>query len=562
MSKPQEGPAEGVVETARRRPPLSDTPAWKTLERHAARIRELRIADLFREEPARGERLVAEGAGWLLDYSKHRANGETLRLLTALARQCGLRERIDAMFAGERINPSEDRAVLHTALRAPRDARVELEGRDVVPDVHAVLERMASFAEQLRSGAWRGHGGRPIRNLVNLGIGGSDLGPRMACQALRAHAQRELSLRFVANVDPVDLAEALYGLDPAETLFVVCSKTFTTVETLTNARAARAWCLAGLRDEAAIARHFVAVSTNQEEVARFGIDPANAFGFWDWVGGRYSLWSAVGLSLMVSIGPAHFRAFLAGARAMDEHFRTAPFEQNLPVLLALLGIWYRNFLGAQSHAVLPYAQALELLPSYLQQLDMESNGKSVDLAGRPLGVGSGPVVFGQPGTNGQHAFHQLLHQGTLLVPADLVVFARSAAPLGSQHELLVANALAQAEALAFGRDPAELAAAGVPAELRPHRSFPGNRPTSLLLAPELSPAALGGLLALYEHKVAAQGAIWNLNSFDQWGVELGKLLATRIAEELAGDAERIHAPPHDSSTAALIRRYRALRRSG
>jgi glucose-6-phosphate isomerase len=549
-----------AIDAARARGPVSQSPAWRALERHAARSHDLRIGTLFREDPQRGERWVAEGAGWLLDFSKHRASAETLRLLQELARSCALRERIDAMFAGERINTSEDRAVLHTALRAPRDAQVLVDGRDVVPDVYEVLARMSDFATAVRSGAWLGHTGRRIRTVVNLGIGGSDLGPRMACLALRAHSQRELATRFVANVDPADLVETLRDLDPAETLFIVCSKTFTTLETLTNARAARAWLLAALGDERAVAKHFVAVSTNLAEVARFGIDPSNAFGFWDWVGGRYSVGSAVGLSLMLAIGPENFRAFLAGAHAMDEHFRTTPFEANLPVLLALLGIWYRNFLGAQSHAVLPYAQSLELLPAYLQQLDMESNGKSVDLAGRSLAFESGPIVWGQPGTNGQHAFHQLLHQGTALVPADLIVFARSEAPLGAQHDLLVANALAQAEALAFGRDASELAAAGVPAELRPHRSFNGNRPTSVLLARELTPHALGSLIALYEHKVFAQGAIWNLDSFDQWGVELGKVLATRIAGEIAaGGANAPGAAAHDSSTAALIQRYLGLR---
>jgi glucose-6-phosphate isomerase len=459
------------------------------------------------------------------------------------------------MFAGEKINTTEDRAVLHVALRAPRTAEIRVDGRDVVPDVHAVLDKMAAFCECVRSGEWRGHSGRRIRNVVNLGIGGSDLGPMMACEALRRYADRGLRLAFVSNIDATDFAESVREFDPAETLFIVCSKTFTTQETLTNARSARSWCLASQGDEAAISKHFVAVSTNAEAVAAFGIDPGNMFEFWDWVGGRYSLPSAVGLALMVAIGPAHFRQLLAGYHEMDEHFRTAPFERNLPVLLALLGVWYNDFLGAQSCAVLPYDQYLWRFSAYLQQLDMESNGKRVDRAGRAVDYETGPVVWGQPGTNGQHAFYQLLHQGTKLVPCDFIGFARSLNPLGEHHDLLMANFFAQTQALAFGKTAEEVASEGVPAAQVPHRTFTGNRPTNTLLAERLDPTMLGKLIALYEHKVFVQGVVWDVNSFDQWGVELGKVLATRIAPELANDTPLAH----DSSTNALISRYRKLR---
>jgi glucose-6-phosphate isomerase len=500
---------------------------------------------------------VLEAAGLYLDYSKNRVTAETLRLLLALAEAAGLRGRIDAMFAGEKINVTEQRAVLHVALRTPRDRRIVVDGRDVVPDVHAVLDRMAAFATAVRTGAWTGFTGRPVRNVVNIGIGGSDLGPVMAYEALRPWSDRRLTLRFVSNVDGADFAEATRDLDPAETLFVVSSKTFTTQETLVNARAAREWSVRALGDARAVARHFVAVSTNAAEVAKFGIDPANMFEFWDWVGGRYSFDSAIGLSLMIAIGPEHFRAMLAGFHEMDEHFRTAPFERNMPVLLGLLGIWYVNFFGAESHAVLPYSHYLARLPSYLQQLDMESNGKSVDRDGRRVAYQTGPVIWGTAGTNGQHAYYQLLHQGTRLVPCDFIGFARMPTPLRRQHDLLTANLIAQAEALAFGKTAAEVAAEGVPGAQAPHRTFEGNRPSNMILAAELTPAALGRLVALYEHKVFVQGTIWRVNSFDQWGVELGKALAGRIAPELDAQME----PPlrHDSSTTALIRRYRRLR---
>jgi glucose-6-phosphate isomerase len=464
------------------------------------------------------------------------------------------------MFRGEKQNVTEDRAVLHVALRAPRGCRIEVDGRDVVPDVHAVLERMAQFCERVRSGEWKGHTGRRIRSVVNLGIGGSDLGPRMATEALRAYADRDLDVRFVSNVDPTDFAETTRDLDPAETLFIICSKTFTTLETLANAHAARAWCVDALADEAAVARHFVAVSTAAQEVVKFGIDLQNMFGFWDWVGGRYSLCSAVGLSVMLSIGSNGFRDLLAGFRAMDEHFREAPFERNLPVILGLLGIWYNNFLGAQTHAVLPYDQYLKHFADYLQQLDMESNGKRVDRGGLPVAHQTGPIVWGQPGTNGQHAFYQLIHQGTKLVPCDFIGMARSANPIGAQHDLLIANLIAQTEALAFGRTAEEVAAEGVLEALVPHRTFPGNHPSNTILAARLDPATLGALIALYEHKVFVQGTLWDVNSFDQWGVELGKVLARRVAAELEAESEP--ALDHDSSTNALIRRYRGLRDAG
>ena len=502
--------------------------------------------------------MTCEAGDLYLDWSKHRVTAETVALLVALAERAGLRRRIDAMFGGERINVTEGRAV-HTALRAPEGSQVLHDGHDVVPDVHEVLGRMRVFADEVRSGRWLGHTGRPIRNVVNIGIGGSDLGPAMAYEALLPYTDRSRTFRFVSNVDGADIAEATRDLDPAETLFVVSSKTFTTIETLTNARTARAWLLDALGDEAAVARHFVAVSTNAEKVADFGIDPANMFGFWDWVGAATPT-SAIGLSLMVAIGPDHFDELLAGFHRMDEHFRTAPFERNLPVLLGLLGVWYIDFFGAETQAVLPYSQYLGRFPAYLQQLDMESNGKSVTLDGAPVGVATGPVVWGQPGTNGQHAFYQLIHQGTRLIPCDFIGICRPAEVVGDHHDLLMANFLAQTEALAFGKTTAEVEAEGVAPDLAPHRTFPGNRPTSTILAPELSPSVLGRLTALYEHKVLTQGVIWDINSFDQWGVELGKVLATRIAAELdpaAGDDL-----DHDSSTNALIRRYRRLRDGG
>jgi glucose-6-phosphate isomerase len=530
--------------------------AWTALTAHHAKLRDVHLRTLFAEDPGRGERFALEAAGLYLDYSKNRVTAETLRLLLALAEAAGLRGRIDAMFAGEKINVTEQRAVLHVALRTPRDRRIVVDGRDVVPDVHAVLDRLTAFSTAVRTGAWTGFTGRPVRNVVNIGIGGSDLGPVMAYEALRPWSDRRLTMRFVSNVDGADFAEATRDLDPAETLFVVSSKTFTTQETLVNARAAREWSVRAL-GERAVARHFVAVSTNAAEVAKFGIDPANMFEFWDWVGGRYSYDSAIGLSLMIAIGPDHFRAMLAGFHEMDEHFRTAPFERNMPVLLGLLGIWYVNFFGAESHAVLPYSHYLARLPAYLQQLDMESNGKSVDRDGRRVDYQTGPVIWGTPGTNGQHAYYQLLHQGTRLVPCDFIGFARMPTPLRAQHDLLTANLIAQAEALAFGKTSAEVAAEGVPAAQVPHRTFEGNRPSNMILAAELTPAALGRLVALYEHKVFVQGTIWRVNSFDQWGVELGKALAGRIAPELDAQME----PPlrHDSSTTALIRRYRRLR---
>jgi glucose-6-phosphate isomerase len=539
---------------------IDQTPEWQALQRHQQELSGTHLRELFAADPGRGETMTCEAGDLYLDWSKQRATAETLTLLVALAERAGLRRRIDAMFGGERINVTEGRAVLHTALRAPEGSQVLVDGHDVVPDVHEVLSRMRAFAEEVRSGRWLGHTGRPIGNVVNIGIGGSDLGPAMAYEALLPYTDRSRRFRFVSNVDGADIAEATRDLDPAETLFVVSSKTFTTIETLTNARTARAWLLDALGDEAAVSRHFVAVSTNAEKVAEFGIDPANMFGFWDWVGGRYSYPSAIGLSLMVAIGPDRYDELLAGFHRMDEHFRTAPFERNLPVLLGLLGVWYINFFGAETHAVLPYSQYLGRFPAYLQQLDMESNGKSVTLDGAPVGVDTGPVVWGQPGTNGQHAFYQLIHQGTRLIPCDFIGVCRPAEVVGDHHDLLMANFLAQTEALAFGKTREEVEAEGVGPDLAPHRTFPGNRPTSTILAPELSPSVLGQLTALYEHKVFTQGVIWDINSFDQWGVELGKVLATRIAAELdpaAGDDLG-----HDSSTNALIRRYRRVRDGG
>jgi glucose-6-phosphate isomerase len=540
-------------------PPTSieQTPEWQALVRHHQAVKDIHLRELFATDPGRGETLTCEAGDLYLDWSKHRVTAETVGLLVAMAERAGLRQRIDAMFAGERINVTENRAVLHVALRAPEGSSILVDGHNVVPDVHEVLGRMRGFAEEVRSGRWLGHTGRRVRNVVNIGIGGSDLGPAMAYDALRPYSDRSMTFRFVSNVDGADIAEATRDLDPAETLFIVCSKTFTTVETLTNARTARAWLLDALGDPAAVSRHFVAVSTNAEKVAAFGIDPANMFGFWDWVGGRYSYPSAIGLSLMVAIGPDRFGELLAGFHLMDEHFRSTPFERNLPVLLGLLGVWYSNFFGAETQAVLPYSQYLERFPAYLQQLDMESNGKSVTLEGRPVRVDTGPVVWGQPGTNGQHAFYQLIHQGTRLIPSDFIGICRPAEVVGDHHDLLMANFLAQTEALAFGKTTEEVLAEGVAPDLAPHRTFPGNRPTSTILAPELTPSVLGQLTALYEHKVFTQGVVWDVNSFDQWGVELGKVLATRIAaelEEAAGDDL-----DHDSSTSTLIRRYRRLR---
>ncbi len=537
--------------------PLRSRPAWRALEGHHALIARHHLRELFAEDPGRGERLTAEGAGLFLDYSKNRVTDETMALLLDLAAECGLRERIDAMFSGEKINVTEGRAVLHVALRAPRGTRIVVDGGDVVPEVHEVLDRMSAFADRVRSGDWTGATGRPIRNVVNIGIGGSDLGPVMAYEALRFYSRRDMTFRFVSNVNGVDFAEATRDLDPAETLFIVSSKTFTTLETMTNAHTARDWTLAALGDESAIARHFVAVSTNEAGVREFGIDPANMFGFWDWVGGRYSMDSAIGLSTMIAVGPDAFREMLAGFHEMDEHFRTTPFERNLPVLMGLLAVWYGDFFGAQTAAVLPYAQYLKRFPAYLQQLTMESNGKSVTLDGARVDYETGAVYWGEPGTNGQHSFYQLIHQGTKLIPADFIGFAHSLVPLGRHHDLLMANVFAQTEALAFGKTHEEVAAEETEPWRVPHRVFPGDRPTNTILADRLTPAILGALVALYEHSVFTQGTIWGINSFDQWGVELGKVLATRIVAELESEDEP--ELTHDSSTNALIRRYRQAR---
>ena len=536
---------------------LTTRPQWQALRQHAATVGRQHLRELFAVDPQRGDRFVVEDVGLYLDYSKQRVHPDTLLLLRELAEASGLPQRIEAMFHGEKINVTEQRAVLHVALRAPRTEQILLDGHDVVADVHAVLDRMAAFSEQVRSGAWRGHGGKPIRNVISIGIGGSDLGPVMAYEALRHYSRRRMTFRFVSNVDGTDFAEAVRELDAAETLFIVCSKTFTTLETLANAHAARAWCLAALGDEQAIAKHFVAVSTNAAEVAKFGIDTANMFGFWDWVGGRYSMDSAIGLSTMLAIGPEHFRAMLAGFHAMDEHFRHAPLERNLPALMGLLGIWNGNFLDAATVAVLPYEQYLKRFPAYLQQLTMESNGKRVTLDGAAVDYATGPVYWGEPGTNGQHSFYQLIHQGTRIVPCDFIGFGQPLNPLGQQHDLLMANLIAQGEALAFGKTEDEVRAEGTPEALVPHRTFPGNRPSSTLLARKLTPHALGTLIALYEHSVFVQGVIWDIDSFDQWGVELGKQLAKTTIAELTAPGE----PPlaHDSSTNALIRRYRQLR---
>jgi glucose-6-phosphate isomerase len=537
---------------------LRDRPAWAALARHREKMARVHLRQLFAEDAGRGERLAVEGAGIYLDYSKNRITDETLNLLLQLAGESGLRERIDAMFRGDRINVTENRAVLHVALRAPRGAAILLDGENVVPQVHAVLGKMADFAERVRGGAWKGHTGKRIRNVVNVGIGGSDLGPVMAYEALRHYSERAMTFRFVSNVDGTDFAEAVRDLDPVETLFIISSKTFTTLETMTNAASARAWLLAGLGgDVKAVASHCVAVSTNAAKVADFGIDTANMFGFWDWVGGRYSMDSAIGLSTMIAVGPDNFRAMLDGFHQMDEHFRTAPLERNLPVLLGLLGIWYTDFFGAQTVAVLPYEQYLKRFPAYLQQLTMESNGKHVTVDGNRVDYDTGPIYWGEPGTNGQHSFYQLIHQGTRLIPCDFIAFAQSLNPLGRHHDMLLANVFAQTEALAFGKTAEEVKAEGTPDWLVPHRLFEGNRPSNTMLLDRMTPAALGKLVALYEHSVFTQGAIWQIDSFDQWGVELGKVLAHRIIPQLESPAEP--KLDHDSSTNTLIRRYRKLK---
>ena len=534
--------------------PLTKLAAWQALEAHYPKVREAHLRKLFADDPKRGERMALEAVGIYYDYSKHRITDETLKLLLQLAEESGLRTRIDAMFRGEKINVTEKRAVLHVALRAPKGQSIVVDGEDVVPQVHAVLAKMADFSTRVRSGEWKGHTGKPIRNIINIGIGGSDLGPVMAYEALRHYSRRDLTFRFVSNIDSTDFAEATRDLDAEETLFIISSKTFTTLETMTNAHTARGWALKTLKDPLAVARHFVAVSTNVGEVAKFGIDSANIFAFWDWVGGRYSMDSAIGLSTMIAIGPENFRAMLDGFRQMDEHFRTAPFERNLPVLMGLLGLWYNNFFGAQTVAVLPYEQYLKRFPAYLQQLTMESNGKHVTLDGTEVVYQTGPIYWGEPGTNGQHSFYQLIHQGTKLIPCDFIGFVQPLNPLGRHHALLLANVFAQAEALAFGKTAQEVRAEGTPIWLVPHQTFEGNRPSSTILLERLTPEALGKLVALYEHSVFTQGAIWHIDSFDQWGVELGKALAARIIPELETTATgRLK---HDSSTNALIGRYR------
>ena len=540
--------------------PLTKRNAWKSLAAHSKEIKKLHLRKLFAQDAKRGERFTAEAAGLFLDYSKNRITDKTLELLLQLAAESGLRGKIDAMFGGEKINVTENRAVLHVALRAPESATILVDGKNVVPDVHAVLDKMADFSNRVRSGEWKGFTGKRIRNIINIGIGGSDLGPVMAYEALRHYTERGLTSRFVSNVDGIDLLEATRDLDPAETLFIVSSKTFTTLETMTNAQSARDWLLNGLGgDVKAVAKHFVAVSTNAEKVSAFGIDTANIFGFYDWVGGRYSMDSAIGLSTMLAIGPEHFRAMLQGFHEMDEHFRTAPFERNLPVLLGLLTVWYTDFFDAQTVAVLPYEQYLKRFPAYLQQLTMESNGKHVTLDGQLVNYDTGPIFWGEPGTNGQHSFYQLIHQGTRLIPCDFIAFAKALTPLGRHHDMLLANVFAQAEALAFGKTPEEVKAEGTPDWLVPHRVFEGNRPSNVILAERLTPEMLGKLVALYEHSVFTQGAIWNINSFDQWGVELGKALAQRIVPELESATEpKLN---HDSSTNGLIRRYREIRRT-
>lgn len=535
--------------------PLTELSAWKALTAHYEKIHSTHLRDLFAQDPGRGTRLTAEAEGIYLDYSKHRITDQTIKLLVQLAEESGLKERRDAMFSGEKINITEKRAVLHVALRAPKGEKIVVDGEDVVPAVHEVLDRMSAFSERIRSGEWKGHTGKPIKNIINIGIGGSDLGPVMAYEALKHYSQRNLVFRFISNIDGTDFAEATVDLDAEETLFIIASKTFTTLETMTNANTARAWALARLKDEKSIAKHFVAVSTAEKEVTKFGIDTANMFGFWDWVGGRYSMDSAIGLSTMLAVGPDNFRKLLAGFHAMDEHFRTAPLEKNLPVLMGLLSVWYTDFFGAQTVAVLPYDQYLKRFPAYLQQLTMESNGKHVTLAGDHVKYETGPIFWGEPGTNGQHSFYQLIHQGTKLIPCDFIGFAKTLNPLGNHHDLLMANVFAQTEALAFGKTAEEVKAEGTPDWLVPHRVFEGNRPSNTLLIKELTPESLGKLIALYEHSVFTQGAIWQIDSFDQWGVELGKVLAKRIIGELEGPASGTH----DGSTNTLIELYKKQR---
>jgi glucose-6-phosphate isomerase len=537
---------------------LTASNSWKALQKHYEKIRSLHLREIFASDPGRGERLSVEALGLFFDYSKNRVTDETVALLIALANESGLQSRIDAMFRGDKINITEKRAVLHVALRAPRGASILVDGENVVPEVHAVLDRMAAFCDRVRSGQWKGHTGKRIRNVINIGIGGSDLGPVMAYEALKHYSQRDMTFRFVSNVDGTDFAEAVVDLDPAETLFIVSSKTFTTLETITNAQSARDWSVKGLGgDESSVAKHFVAVSTNADGVSKFGIDTANMFGFWDWVGGRYSMDSAIGLATMLAIGPAAFRDLLDGFHQMDEHFRTTPFERNLPVLLGLLGVWYTDFFGAQTVAVLPYEQYLKRFPAYLQQLTMESNGKHVTLTGDQVDYATGPIYWGEPGTNGQHSFYQLIHQGTRLIPCDFIGFGNSLNVLGRHHDMLLANVFAQSEALAFGKTPEQVKSEGTPDWLVPHRVFEGNRPSNTILADRLTPSVLGKLIALYEHSVFTQGTIWRINSFDQWGVELGKVLAQRIIPELESPAETTL--KHDSSTNNLIRRYRKLK---
>jgi glucose-6-phosphate isomerase len=537
--------------------PLRNLPAWKALGAHHKAIENTHLSKLFADDAKRGERFAVEDVGIYLDYSKNRITDETLKLLIQLAEQSGLRAKIDAMFAGEKINISEGRAVLHVALRAPKNAKIVVDGQDVVPEVHAVLDKMSAFANRVRSGEWKGHNGKRIRNVVNIGIGGSDLGPVMAYEALRSYSARDMVFRFVSNVDGTDFAEAVIDLDADETMFIVSSKTFTTLETMTNANTARDWFLARVKDESAIAKHFVAVSTNGKEVTKFGIDTANMFGFWDWVGGRYSMDSAIGLSSMLAVGPDNFRAMLAGFHEMDEHFRTTPFERNLPVLMGLLAVWYNDFFDAQTVAILPYEQYLKRFPAYLQQLTMESNGKHVKVDGTHVDTDTGPIYWGEPGTNGQHSFYQLIHQGTRLIPCDFIGFAKTLNPLGRHHDILMANVFAQAEALAFGKTEAEVKAEGTADWLVPHRLFEGNRPSNVIMMDKLTPAALGKLVALYEHNVFTQGVVWQIDSFDQWGVELGKVLAQRIVPQLEDATEP--KLEHDSSTNTLIRRYRKLK---
>ena len=551
---------KGTATKRRRVKALTRLMSWKALQAHYKQVRELHLRNLFAEDPARGQRMTAEAVGLFLDYSKNRITDETVKLLLALAEESGLQSRIDGMFRGEKINTTEQRAVLHVALRAPRGASIIVNREDVVPQVHAVLDKMTDFSNRVRSGEWKGHTGERIRSIVNIGIGGSDLGPVMAYEALRSYSERELAFRFVSNVDGTDFAEAVRDLRPSETLFIISSKTFTTLETMANAHTARAWSLAGLGgDEASVAKHFVAVSTNEAEVAKFGIDTANMFGFWDWVGGRYSMDSAIGLSTMLAIGPDNFRAMLDGFHQMDEHFRTTPFERNLPVLMGLLALWYNDFFGAQTVAVLPYEQYLKRFPAYLQQLTMESNGKHVTLRGTEVNYATGPIYWGEPGTNGQHSFYQLIHQGTRLIPCDFIAFGQPLNQFGRHHDMLLANVFAQTEALAFGKTPEQVRAEGTPDWLMPHRVFDGNRPSNTILTDRLTPANLGKLVALYEHSVFTQGAIWQINSFDQWGVELGKVLAQRIIPELESQTEPELG--HDSSTNNLIRRYRGLKKT-